>query len=858
YTYKLAYGQVYNYRTWREGGLTQGGYFTMAEDATKRPELKFTDSDYKAFDPKQINHDVKSNLGYETGNIFVNINERGHLKMNKGDKYDALALRSWELTDNSTSNYFIEPDFHYTVIGPDGKPSTGVIEITQTPGSAWADIKAVGNGTAIVLVTYDAIGLNYYRDATKQPYLGGEYWGAIWPENTGVYIVTVGDDATGINPNMILNEKYNEEAKKVAGKYVDAEHDVFYYLDTEDGAVYTFTPEGVDNVTIAYPSIGERMATYTGFRPEGVTKNEDGSYTVVLKSGRNIVKLTDATGKSVYQILNAKSCHREITNASREGSKIFQPGDQVKIQYSGLHHPANKLAGIYNMSAYVTYNNIPNGSALILGSNQYTFGSSAGAQAVTVTLPQDIDVAETPELVMNEGVIQVNGYGDPIGNHRAINRNSGRNANFTAIAHKTYFGYLPDVKIPLTAYKEYVIRVEGAPDGAEIMLTANGKELTPAADGSYRGTYGSYSLMLSKPGYRCYRNDYLISEEDEGDRIFKVEPVKADGTVWDGKSMTEPQQLEDVYQIGSPEELAWFADNVSVKGNRKIKGCLTADIDLGDYEWTTPIGGKSIKSYQGIFDGQGYHVTGLYISNSSNTYSGLFGNTGKAAIKNITVSGEITGGSNIGGIVGTVGKESTIDRCVSNVLLKNGSYSGGIAGYLGAKAVITNCYNTADVDGRNAGGICGLIVNGAIINNSFNLGHINGSSGCGAIAGYGSGTADNCFATTEYPNTKVEYELVSDAQMRSGEVAYKLGEAFGQNIGKDEHPVIGGMKVLYNETADTYYNENGNMSGIADIKADEAEGAVYYNLHGVASDRAFKGLNIIRLSNGSVYKVFVK
>ncbi len=67
-------------------------------------------------------------------------------------------------------------------------------------------------------------------------------------------------------------------------------------------------------------------------------------------------------------------------NVNRPGSKIFQPGDQLAIQYSGLRHPANKLAGIYNMSAYVTYNGVPNGTSLILSANQYKFGSSDKAR----------------------------------------------------------------------------------------------------------------------------------------------------------------------------------------------------------------------------------------------------------------------------------------------------------------------------------------------------------------------------------------------------------------------------------------------------------------------------------------------
>lgn len=450
-TYPLSVGQIYNYRTWREGGLTQAGYFNFAEDVSRRPVLNFTDESYKAFDPKQVNHDVKSNSGFETGNIFLNINERGHLTMKVGDKFDAHAMRTWELTDNSTNNYFIEPDFHYTVVDLDGKPSTGVVSIEQKPGSAWADVKAVGEGTAIVLVTYDGIALNFYRGTDKNEYMGGEYWGAIWPENTGVFVVTVGEDASGIDPNMTINEQYNTDALKLAGKYVDAEHDVFYYLDTEEGAYYTFTPSGVDNVTIAYPTVGERMTTYSGFGKDGVTKNEDGSYTLLLKYGRNIVRLSDASDKSVYQILNAKPCHREIINASREGSNIIQPGDNVKIQYSGLHHPANKLAGIYNMSAYVTYSGTPNGTSLILGANQYTFGSDEGAQAMTVTIPKDFNAEDNAVFKLDEGVIQVNGYGDPVGNHRTISRETGRQPNFNAVAHKTHFGYLPDIELVITS-----------------------------------------------------------------------------------------------------------------------------------------------------------------------------------------------------------------------------------------------------------------------------------------------------------------------------------------------------------------------------------------------------------------------
>lgn len=367
--------------------------------------------------------------------------------MGVDEVYDAHAMRTWQLCDNTINNYFIEPDFHYKVLDLDGNPSDEVVSITEHPGSAWAELTARSEGTAIIVVTYDALSLRFYNSAGEcKDWLGGEQWGAIWPENSGVYVVTVGEASETILPNMYINSEYNESSLKLAGDSVDAEHDVFYYLDTEEGYHYTFLPEGVEDITISYPDISDESVAYHGFSDDGVTRHDDGSITLLLKEGRQIVRMVDADGKCIYQVLTARPCHREISNETNPDSEEFKPGDEVLIQYSGLRHPANKLAGIYNMSAYVTYNGVPNGTSTVLGSGQYTFGSAPSAQAIKVTIPDD----ESDELVMTQGVIQVNGFGDPIGNHRNIDRTSGRNPNMNAVAHKTYFGAIPDIHIPIT------------------------------------------------------------------------------------------------------------------------------------------------------------------------------------------------------------------------------------------------------------------------------------------------------------------------------------------------------------------------------------------------------------------------
>ena len=61
------------------------------------------------------------------------------------------------------------------------------------------------------------------------------------------------------------------------------------------------------------------------------------------------------------------------------------------------------------------------------------------------------------------------------------------------------------------------------------------------------------------------------------------------------------------YQIGTPEELYWFAEHVNT-GNTTACAELTDDIYVGS-EWT-PIGSYP---YAGTFDGQGHTISGLRI-----------------------------------------------------------------------------------------------------------------------------------------------------------------------------------------------------------------------------------------------------
>lgn len=801
YTYKLANSQKYNYRAYGENLLTYAGYFTMNSNPEKVPVLHFSENGSDTRTPNTINHHTEDNAGYETGDIYLNINEKGFIQMNVNDSKDVLAMRTWELTDNTVNNYFIEPSFHYTVINTNGEIDNSVIQFDKydTDTDPWVKMTAVNNGTAIVLVTYDAINVNKYSNQNKESFVGGEFWGAIWPENTGVYIVNVGNAANGIEPNMQINEQYNAATMKNAGIFVDAEHDVFYYLDTEEGAYYSFTPTGVSAVDIAYPIIGEQMTTYNGFSTQGVSY-DNGTYTLLLKNGRNIVRMRDADGNYSYQLLTAKPCHRDITNLNRSES-AFYPGDYIKIQYSGLRHPANKLAGIYNMSASVLYKGLPGDETLILGSGQYTFGSSKTAQAVTLQIPQDWDVDSNPNFEMTDGVIQVNGFGDPIGNHRIISKSVGRNANFTAIAHKTYFGALPEV-----------------------------------------------SIAMSK---------------------FDYSTIPSNG--WDGQSFTEPNAVDGVYQIETGAELAWFANEVNANKNYNINAKLINDIDLCSFSWT-PIGGNAVgTAYQGSFDGDGHEINNLFIY-SDKTYQGLFGFINNSSITNLTVDGSVYSSANYTAGIAAYSKNSSIQDCVNNVEVEGKQYVAGITSYAADATTISRCENRSNITATStyAAGITPYIASASgVVSDCFNSGDITATGYIASIVANvnnAKGTVKNCLnvgnvissATTKgnvYTGTTARdnitnnfvlehydkgqnlEEVVTAEELASGEIAHKLGDAWGQNLGSDSMPVIGGPKVykginMYSNSPTADFSDNYTLAVLTFEDEDVKDG--FQNLSGAS------------------------
>lgn len=446
YYFTLNDNKAYNFRITSDKYITYAGIFTKTSDFS----LSITDTMLQSGEKTKstVDRNTSSNSGYNVADIYLNINPQGYLKLNKGEKHQIVNLRSWEAAKDTVNNYFIEPDYHYSVIDENGNDSN-VVSVDKN-----GLLTANTDGTAIVLVTYDALKLDFGS--------GADFYGAIWPENTGVFVVSVGADESNIDPNITLNKGKNTDTLKLSGDYLDAEHDVLYF--TGDSGSFTFTPKADGaSVKIANPTLGTALS-YNGFQP--VTSKNDGSFTVPLTAGRNIVKI-EKDNACEYQVITAKKVNVTVNNGAQ-----VQAGDTLSIVFDKLYHPVNKLAGIYNMTANAVYTNVSAYDGKTFGGEKssYTFANTLAAQSITselqlvapsspwstasykkiadLTVPADY---EYDTFTLSGGMLFISGFGDPCGNHRDVSYESGRSANTNAKSVSAYLGALPDIEIPIVA-----------------------------------------------------------------------------------------------------------------------------------------------------------------------------------------------------------------------------------------------------------------------------------------------------------------------------------------------------------------------------------------------------------------------
>ena len=239
---------------------------------------------------------------------------------------------------------------------------------------------------------------------------------------------------------------------------------------------------------------------------------------------------------------------------------------------------------------------------------------------------------------------------------------------------------------------------------------------------------------------------------------------------------------EGYYEISNANQLFWFAAYVNAdNNNRATNAVLTADIDLENRLWT-PIGyfNEAVNpyvdnNYCGVFDGNNHVIKNLNVHVSDGSEAGLFSRITNGTLKNL-------------GVI-----NATVQ---SDHIIGGNSYRAGVLAGEINDAFITNVFSSGALsivtDHQEKGGIAGEC-NNSILTNCYTT--------YGALTATNVRVATNCFYLADEANASSAGTAVTAAQMASGEVAYKLGNAYGQTIGTDALPVLGGPHVYYGYTS---------------------------------------------------------
>ncbi len=311
-----------------------------------------------------------------------------------------------------------------------------------------------------------------------------------------------------------------------------------------------------------------------------------------------------------------------------------------------------------------------------------------------------------------------------------------------------------------TADKNPMKKANGQFVGGEVCWLLNGS--TDAGTTWYQ-TIGSdaYPVLdnTRRPVYRIDETQYYSNEPKEIPAAHEelLASLEGEGTpespylIPDYVSLVSFRCIVDSgYTMACGKLTADIVMNESVLD---ANGNLRSDYRSAGLKTWTPFA-KNV-NYMGVFDGNGYTVSGMYIQ-SSDPYSALFSQINGATLKNVSltdsyVKGGVAGSSLICGYA----KNAVLSDCMTDGCLIGGDL--GVSGCICAMAEncsFTNCTNNANIinGGMAIGGIAGETSN-CSISRCVNNGTIDlpsGSSMVGGIVGYsyqGNLNVDKCYNT---------------------------------------------------------------------------------------------------------------
>ena len=338
--------------------------------------------------------------------------------------------------------------------------------------------------------------------------------------------------------------------------------------------------------------------------------------------------------------------------------------------------------------------------------------------------------------------------------------------------------------------------------------------------------------------------------------------------------------------ISTAEQLLAFSENVRLHLTDQANVCLLNDIDLKDIEWL-PIGYGGVDPYgeddcipfAGKFDGKGHKIYNMIIDKPEETFLGFFGCiTGGAEIRNLIIdkSCYVHGAGFCAGFAGgsKLGGEIIFENCGNEAdVLCDGENAVNAAGFLGccmysrATFTLTNCFNTGKIEGTSgSASFSGWLGSYPKLTNCWNTGSVKGEQEgenrpFARFDAIQVATMTNCY---DLAGTQDGVNRLTASAVTSGELCYKLNEGntenpiWRQTIGTDPYPAFNPDSYVVYCIDYVYTNDPLRVEPIVSGSDSEATVVGIFTLQGVRTDEMQPGINIVRMSDGTVRKVFVK
>jgi len=430
---------------------------------------------------------IPVNSAVHNANMYTNADKAGTVNLSEGERFALDTFRVQQGGSDFLPGVIlpIQPEFSFEVFGDS-------IEVSRIGSSGRERLEIVGTqaGTSVIKITYSPMILESRAGATQR-------FDAIASHNIGTVVVNVDggvDFDTGIA--------------------VDNDFDTYYFDQTIGYREFTFTPAQGTSVRVHSP-----LATSAwGSGWTSYTADEDETFTVVLREGRNVIELRNG-GSVRYHVIMARGVSVTVTNVTSPGQP-FSIGNQARIEVRGIEEPVELMAVIYNPGfagwsnhrAFIQYSN---------GSEYFTSNRAPiQYRARTATFTVYYTLNDLGSNVLS-GQVWVGHFGQstgrgashvgngnpyisasaPVG-HRSINPNGFRRTpgGMEAEFLPTGYGSLPIIVLPLAGQ-------DVEPSAGEITFLPSGADaLAPNSTLVIKNETGEIQPPISS----VYRNVYIL------------------------------------------------------------------------------------------------------------------------------------------------------------------------------------------------------------------------------------------------------------------------------------------------------------------------------------------------------------